>query len=125
MSEDLSIGAFGEDVAHPEIELFVQALLLSRKVGGNLSDTIERLARQVRRRQQFRQSAGASVATQRFSIIFILAVVVLLGGYIAYMSPELLKGLIETSIGWQILQTAICATLIGIIWIRQITNIRI
>ncbi|NDC38767.1 MAG: hypothetical protein EBZ48_12065, partial [Proteobacteria bacterium] len=32
VSEDKSIGAFGEDIYHPEIELFVQALLLSRRV---------------------------------------------------------------------------------------------
>ena len=64
VSEDRSIGSFGEDIAHPEIELFVQALLLSRRVGGNLSDTLDRLAKQVRKRQFFRQSAAAAVHHQ-------------------------------------------------------------
>ncbi len=125
VAEDLSIGSFGEDVAHPEIELFVQALLLSRKVGGNLSDTLERLAKQVRKRQQFRQSAISAVGAQRFAIIFILCVVVLLGLYISSMAPELVNQLVSTSLGWQILQTAVCAIITGIIWIRQIINIRI
>jgi Flp pilus assembly protein TadB len=49
--EDQSIGSFAEDIYHPEVELFVQALLLSRAVGGTLSDTLDRLARQVRKRQ--------------------------------------------------------------------------
>ena len=63
--EDQSIGSFGEDIFHEEIELFVQALLLSRRVGGNLSDTLERLAKQVRKRQYFRESASAAFGQQR------------------------------------------------------------
>lgn len=125
VAEDLSIGAFGEDVAHPEIELFVQALLLSRKVGGNLSDTLERLAKQVRKRQQFRQSAYSSVSAQRFAIMFIIGIVLALGAYIAYMAPDLVSRLVTTSIGWQLLQTSVCSIIIGIVWIRQITKIRI
>jgi Flp pilus assembly protein TadB len=37
MSEEKSIGGFAETIAHPEIELFVQSLLLGLRMGGELS----------------------------------------------------------------------------------------
>lgn len=122
--EDRSIGSFGEDVYHPEIELFVQALLLSRKVGGTLSDTLERLAKQVRRRQQFRAAAQSAVGMQRGSIYFILGILFALLGYISVTMPEITKSL-TTDIGVHVLQGAIIMVIMGMYWIRQVTKIKV
>jgi tight adherence protein B len=122
--EDKSIGSFGENIFHPEIELFVQALLLSRKVGGTLSDTLERLAKQVRRRQQFRATAQAAVGLQRGSILFILAILVGLLAYIGFMVPDFLKSL-TTDVGFLVVQSCILTVFLGIYWIRQVTKLKI
>lgn len=121
--EERSIGDFGHDIYHPEIELFVQALLLSRKVGGTLSDTLERLAKQVRRRQQFRAAAQSAVGMQRGSIYFILGILVALVGYISATMPDLTKTL-GTPIGKHVLQGAIIMVMIGMYWIKQVTKIK-
>lgn len=123
--EDQSIGSFGEDIYHEEIELFVQALLLSRRVGGNLSDTLDRLAKQVRRRQYFRSSAHHAVGMQRGSIWIILAVLVGLVSYIYTVAPDLVTGAWKDEIGWQVWQVGLVLILIGIFWIRQVTKIRV
>jgi tight adherence protein B len=125
VSEDKSIGAFGEDIYHPEIELFVQALLLSRRVGGTLSDTLERLARQVRRRQFFRSSAMAAVSMQRGSIWFIIAILVGIESYLYVIYPEAVVGAFKDEMGWQIWQVSVLIIIGGIFWVRQITKIRI
>lgn len=125
VSEDKSIGAFGEDIYHPEIELFVQALLLSRRVGGTLSDTLERLARQVRKRQFFRSSAQAAVSMQRGSIWFIILILVLMESYLYVVYPEVVVGSLRDELGWQIWQVALLFILAGIFWVRAITNLRI
>lgn len=122
--EDKSIGTFGETVFHPEIELFVQALLLSRKVGGTLSDTLERLAKQVRRRQQFRAAAVAAVGLQRGSIYFIIGILVCLFAYIRIVFPEMTAGLF-TPIGWQVTQGAVLVMGFGIFWVRQVTKLKV
>lgn len=125
VSEERSIGSFGEDIYHPEIELFVQALILSRRVGGNLSDTIDRLAKQVRRRQFFRQSAQAAVGMQRGSIWFILGV---LGGmelYMYFIFPEaVVKPWIHPK-GRTVCQAGLTAIILGIFWVRQVTKLRV
>lgn len=125
VSEDKSIGAFGEDIFHQEIELFVQALLLSRRVGGNLSDTLDRLAKQVRRRQFFRQSAVNAVGLQRGSIYFIVMVLVGLELYLYLTFPQAVTGAIADPVGWQIWQGALIFIALGMYWVRQVTKIRV
>lgn len=125
VSEDKSIGSFAEDVFHPEIELFVQALLLSRRVGGTLSDTLDRLARQVRRRQYFRNSANAAVGMQRGSIWFIICILAFLEVYLYFVYPEAIQGAINDEFGWQVWQTGIFIILLGIYWVRQVTKIKV
>lgn len=125
VSEDKSIGSFGEDVYHPEIELFVQALLLGRRVGGTLSDTLERLGKQVRKRQYFRKSAAAAVSMQRGSIWFILAILAALEVYLYIVFPEAVTGAMADPLGWQVWQAGLLLIALGMFWVRQVTKIRI
>lgn len=125
VSEEKSIGAFGEDIFHPEIELLVQALLLSRRVGGNLADTLDRLAKQVRKRQYFRESANAAVGMQRGSIVFILCIMVGLMIYLYFVYPDVITKSIIDPFGWQVWQFSFAIILLGIFWVRQVTKIRV
>ncbi len=125
VAEEKSIGSFGEDIFHPEIELFVQALLLSRRVGGTLSDTLERLAKQVRKRQYFRNSAMAAVGMQRGSIWIIILILVGLEMYLLIVYPEAVTGAWGHPIGWMVWQFGIMCVLGGIFWVRQVTKIKI
>lgn len=125
VSEDKSIGAFGEDIYHSEIELFVQALLLSRRVGGTLSDTLERLAKQVRKRQFFRSQANAAVGMQRGSIYIIIFMLILMQFYMYYVYPSMIEAGLNSAIGWQVWQAGILVIMLGIFWVRQVTKIRV
>ncbi|MCX6113596.1 MAG: type II secretion system F family protein [Proteobacteria bacterium] len=125
VSEERSIGSFGEDIHHPEIELFVQALILSRRVGGNLSATIDRLAKQVRRRQFFRRSANAAVGLQRGSIWFILAILMALEGYLYFVWPECVTITWTHPTGRSVGQAGLTGIVIGLFWIRQVTKLRV
>jgi tight adherence protein B len=125
VSEDQSIGGFAGDVPHPEIELFVQALLLSRQVGGTLSDTLERLSRQVRRRQYFRQQAVSAVSMHRGSVWFIILLMIIMQGFLLYMEPKIILGSLTDPIGWQVWQIGILVILAGLFWVRKVTNIKV
>lgn len=125
VSEERSIGSFGEDIYHPEIELFVQALLLSKRVGGNLSETLDRLSRQVRRRQYFRQSANAAVGQQRGSIWFILGVLVVLEGYLYFTWPQAVVLTWTHPTGRMVGQVGVCMILLGVFWVRQVTKLKV
>lgn len=125
VSEERSIGSFGEDINHPEIELFVQALLLSRRVGGNLSETIDRLARQVRKRQHFRASANAAVGLQRGSILFILAILFALEAYLYLVWPDCIIITWTHPKAKPVAQVGLCLIILGLYLVRQVTKIRV
>lgn len=123
--EEESISAFGEDILHPEIELFVQALLLSHRIGGNLSDTLERLSRQVRKRQYFKSSAVSAVAQQRGSLVVIISILVLLECYMAMVAPRLVLDGLQSEVGWQVWQVCIALVIVGFVWARRVTSIKV
>jgi tight adherence protein B len=123
--EERSVGSFGEDICHPEIELFVQALILSRRVGGNLSDTLDRLSKQVRRRQYFRKSAVAAVGLQRGSIIFILFILAGLEGYLFFSWRECVVVPWTHPVGRPVCQAGLIAIILGLLWVRQVTKIKV
>jgi Flp pilus assembly protein TadB len=125
MTEEQAIGAFGEDIAHPELELFVQSLILSKRVGGTLSTTLERLAKQVRKRQQFRKQAVAAVGMERSSLHMIAVVMGLLMVYLTYTAPQLVFPAFKHPLGKKVFQFGIMTIVFGFYWSKKVTEIKI
>jgi tight adherence protein B len=123
--EEQSIGAFGEDVQQPEIELFVQALILSRRVGGNLSFTLDRLAKQVRRRHAFKLAAHSTVSMQRGSIWMIVGIMVAVQLYILSIVPDMVIGAwTHPSLAGKA-QAVLVVIFLALYWMKRITNVKI
>lgn len=125
VNEDFAIGSFAESVDHPDIELFVQAMLLSKKMGGSLSNTLERLARQARRRAQFRLQAQAAVGQQRGSVWAILAIVALVQIMLYFQMPDVILAGLKSDIGFVVWQVAFLIAWFSVWLIGRITKIKV
>lgn len=125
VSEEHAIGAFAEGIDHPDIELFVQALLLSKQVGGSLSDTLERLARQARRRAQFRLQARAAVGQQRGSVWVIIVIIGLIQTMMYFQMPEVILSGFKSDAGFIVWQAAGLLCWFAIWLVGQLTRIRV
>jgi tight adherence protein B len=125
VSEDRSIGSFGEDINHQEIELFVQALILSRRVGGTLSDTLDRLARQVRKRQNFKMAASGAVGMHRGSIWVILFLIAALQAYMYVSTPEIVLGTWQNQSLNGYAQASVALMILGVLWMNKMTNFKV
>jgi tight adherence protein B len=125
VSEDRSIGSFGEDIHHQEIELFVQALILSRRVGGTLSDTLDRLAKQVRKRQNFKMAASGAVGMHRGSIWVILALISALQLYMLFSTPEIVLGTWRNPSLNGFAQAAVALMVVGVLWMNKMTRFKV
>ncbi len=125
LTEEQAIGAFGEDVAHPELELFVQSLILSRRVGGTLSTTLERLAKQVRKRSEFRKKAVAAVGMERGSLYAIAVIMGLLMVYLCFTSPDLVFPAFSHPLGQNMMQGGMALIIFGFYWSAKVTNIKV
>lgn len=123
LTEEQALGAFAEDIFHPEVELFIQALILNMKVGGKLSGALERLAKQVRKRQEFKKKAIAAVGMERGSIWAILGIMIGLFVFLWISEPTLIEGLFIHPVGQTVFPWTVMLILIGMLWSRKITNV--
>lgn len=96
--EDIAIGRFACTIDHPEVELFVQAVLSGKKLGGSLSETLDRISKKARKKQIFRQNAKSAIGQQRVSMYLVMGILISIIVFIGWKSPELMAGLIEKSI---------------------------
>jgi tight adherence protein B len=125
LSEEQALGQFGEDIYHPEIEMFLEAVILSKKLGGNLSSTVERLAKQVRKRSQFKSQAMAAVGMEKGSLKAIAVIMSCLLAYMSYTAPDLILPAITDSTGWVVMQVAVCIITLGFYWSKSVANIKV
>lgn len=123
LTEEQALVAFAEDIFHPEVELFIQVLALNMRVGGKLSLAIERLAKQVRKRQEFKRRAVAAVAMERGSIWAILLIMIGLFVTIWFLEPLIIAGLFETGVGQLAFPWCIFLIIMGIAWSRKVTKV--
>jgi Flp pilus assembly protein TadB len=93
------------------------------RLGGKLSGAIERLARQVRKRQEFKKRAVAAVSMERGSIWAILIIMTLLFVVIHFMEPTITTGLFTSIIGQMTFPWCVFTILVGILWSRKITKV--
>jgi tight adherence protein B len=125
LSEEQALGQFGEDIYHPEIEVFLEAVILSKKLGGNLSSTVERLAKQVRKRSEFRSKALSAVGMEVGSLKAIAVIMSLIMFFMCYTSPDLVLPAIQDPTGWMIMQVAVCIIVCGFYWSKSVANIKV
>lgn len=125
LSEEQALGQFGEDIYHPEIEVFLEAVILSKKLGGNLSSTVERLAKQVRKRSEFRSKALAAVGMEVGSLKAIAVIMSLIMAFMCYTSPDLILPAIQDPTGWMIMQIAVCVIVGGFYWSKFVANVKV
>ncbi len=125
VQEEIAIGEFGETIPHPEIELFVQVLILNRRLGGNLSQTLERLAKQVRKRQEFRKKAVGAISMERGGAFFIALIMSGALILISFISPELLRGSFQNPAGQMIFQSGLLFVGLGFWIMRKVTEVKV
>ena len=125
VGEEHAIGEFAQGIDHADIELFVHALLISRKVGGSLSDTLERLSRQAKRRAQFRLQAKAAVGQQRGSVWLIIIILAVIQVMLYFQAPELVLSGLKSDGGFLVWQVAFIFIFSAVRLIERVTRIRV
>lgn len=133
VTEELALGSaiepalhkLGERIPIIDLKFFVTGLILQRQTGANMVNVLEDLATLVRERLNMAGKMRAHTASQRFSagLLCVLPFVVGLGFYI--LKPEYVQLLWNDPLGTKFLTYAIISEIIGIIVIRQISNVKV
>jgi tight adherence protein B len=105
-----------------ELRFFMLAVVLTREVGGNLSEVLGTLASTLRERSKLRQKVRALSAQGRSSAMMLIGLPVAVGFLTSFVSPGFMNPLWEHPLGRQCLAVAIALQVAGWMLVKRICN---
>lgn len=108
-----------------DLRFFITVVTINTEVGGNLAETLDKLAETIRERLKIRRQVRVYTAQGRLSG-YVLAALPIVAFFIFYvMLPGYEDVMIHEKVGQVILALAALTQIIGFLVIRKIINIRI
>lgn len=103
----------------------VMAIRIQRSVGGNLAEVLRNTIATMRERAFLRRHVKALSAEGRLSAYILVALPVLLGGWLFYSSRSYMQLLYTTTFGLMMLAGAIALVVIGAFWMRALIKVEV
>jgi len=116
--------SLGDRVAIMDVRILITAIMVQKEVGGNLTEILEQIAETMRARFNLRRQVRIYTAQGRMSGYTLAVLPVLVGLIINLINPGYLSTLFVDPIGQALLAGGIFLQCLGLLWIRQIVNIR-
>jgi tight adherence protein B len=120
---DDSLRGMSQRLATEEIDLFVSALRIAREVGGNLSETLDRLASSLRQKAVMEGKIRALTSQGKLQGIIVGLLPVFLAGVLYVMDPTAMRPLFTTLYGYAVIAAVSVLLLLGGVFIRKIVTI--
>lgn len=110
-------------VASPDFELVVTAVLIQRQVGGDLAQILDTIGETIQERIRMRREVMTLTAQGRLSGIILAVLPFAMAGILTFIKPDYLKPLLEDDLGRIIIAISVISELIGIFFIKKITDV--
>jgi tight adherence protein B len=107
----------------PEATLLASALRVAQGSGGNLAETLERLAGTLRRKQELEGRIDALTAQGRMQGWVMVLLPIAIGAALFAIEPDAMRPLVQTWYGWAVCAVVLCLELAGLYFIRRIVRI--
>jgi tight adherence protein B len=112
-----------ERVGSQDLEWAVTAIKIQRKIGGNLAEVLETVAKTIRERETLRRQVRVLSAEGRISIAVLTVLPIFIAGYIMLVNPEYLRVLSTTTAGVAISISGGVLMAFGYVWMRKIVRL--
>jgi tight adherence protein B len=103
----------------------VMAIRIQRSVGGNLAEVLRNTIATMRERAFLRRHVKALSAEGRLSAYVLIALPVLLGGWLFYNSRSYMRLLYTTPLGLIMLCGSVALVVVGAIWMRALIKVEV
>lgn len=110
-------------IRRQDLDLVVSGMKISREIGGNLGDVLERLASTVRRKQEMEGKIDALTAQGRMQGYVMTGLPFLVAGALWHIEGESMRRLVTDPAGWLTLVVLAVLIAAGYFFIRKIVNI--
>ena len=108
-----------------DFEWTVMAIRLQRQVGGNLAEVLGTVSQTIRDRYSLKRQVKALSAEGRLSSLILSLLPILLFGALLIFNPLFLRPLYTTGIGVMMMAGAAVLMILGVLWLRKITEIKV
>jgi tight adherence protein B len=108
-----------------DFEWTVMAIRLQRQVGGNLAEVLGTVSQTIRDRYTLKRQIKALSAEGRLSSLILSVLPILLFAALLSFNPLFLQPLYTTAIGIMIMAGAAVLMLVGMFWLKKITEIKV
>lgn len=131
--KEMSLGISEEDalknllnrVDSEDLRLIMNAILIQKDIGGNLSEILDNISETIRERQKIKNELKTLTAQGKLSGLILMLMPVFLGMTIYLFNREYMLLLFTTSIGLSMVVGAVVSEFFGLLMIRKIVNIDI
>lgn len=106
-----------------DLRWVVMAIRIQRETGGNLAEVLRNTVNTMRERAYLRRQVRSLSAEGRLSAWVLLALPVLVGGWLFYSNPTYMHPLYTTAFGVTMLVIAFVLIVVGAFWMRNVINV--
>lgn len=118
-----SLRGLAQRVPSEEVDLFVSALAISKEVGGNLSEVLDRLASTLRAKAAMEGKIKALTSQGKLQGLIVAMLPLFLAGILYVMDPASMLPLFTTLYGWGVMAAVFLMLALGGVFIRKIVTI--
>jgi len=113
-----SLERFAARVPLTEIRMFAMVVKLSQRVGGNISDAMERVATMIRNRMMIEEKVATLTTETRMQSLVLAIMPFGLAGIMLLLSPDMMRPFLFSRIGLVALMAVVVLELLGgyVIW---------
>lgn len=109
----------------PDLGMLSTLLHATRELGGNLAESLSRLADIMRKRMVMEARVRALTSQGKLQGLIVGLLPVLLMAVLGAMEPEAMRKLYQTYAGWAVLAAILALEATGFVFIRRIVNIEV
>jgi tight adherence protein B len=120
---DASMSGLERRAPLEEVTLFAAAVRIAQESGGNLAETLERLAETLRRKAAVEGKIDALTAQGRLQGWVMTALPVIVGAVLVVIEPQAMRPLWVTWQGWAVCAGIVALLALGLHVIRRIVDI--
>jgi Flp pilus assembly protein TadB len=122
---DAALEGVATRLQSPDLSWVVMAIRIQRETGGNLAEILRTTVATMRERAYLRRQVRTLSAEGRLSAYVLLALPVLVGGWLFYSDPNYMRPLYTTFFGVAMLFVAAVLIVVGALFMRKIINIEV
>jgi len=122
-SVEEALAALGKRVSSSDLDFIIVAILLHRKVGGNLPEILDNIADTIRDRLRMKREMSVLTAHARGSATLISALPIVLGAVMYAITPKYFSPMLQSPIGWFLLVVAATLVIVGNVLMNRLAKV--